>query len=306
MSSGCFYFLLFTGGGFRILVFFLSLVVKLVIILLAIAFVTLFERKVLRYSQTRVGPNKVTVLGVFQPVLDGVKLLIKEFFFPRKIVFWGVLLGPALGFFVMLFLWLVLKPCFSGWGSFFTAIFLVVFIGLGVYSTLVSGWRRTSKFASLGGVRSCSQSVSYEISLIFLVFCLLLFLGATKINARFFIFGCFLAPLFFLRAVAETNRAPFDFSEGERELISGFNVEFGSARFVLLFLAEYGIILFFCYTISLLFFFGRGAFSALFVFFFIFIRRVYPRFRYDILIQITWTKFLPLVLLFLLFFFVVC
>ncbi len=294
-----FYFLLFIDGDeFKIFIFFFSLVLKIVLILLGIAFVTLFERKILGFSQNRVGPNKLLFKGVLQPVIDGLKLLIKEFFYPKKIIFWAIILGPIMGFLVILFLWIPLKRVWTNKLNFYLILFFIVFIGLSVYSTLISGWRRTSKFASIGRVRSCSQSISYEISLVFFILCFLI----TFSSLRNVFLPLLCGALFFgfwLRCVAETNRAPFDFREGERELISGFNIEFGSAGFVLLFLAEYGIILFFSCLMTMFFIKIRFFCFLVLILSFIFIRRVYPRFRYDMLINITWTKFLPLSLFFI-------
>lgn len=281
------------------------MILKSVFVLLGVAFVTLFERKVLGFSQNRLGPNKILIKGILQPVIDGLKLLIKEIFFPKKIIFWAVIAGPFLGFLVILFLWVPLARVWDNQINFYKILFFLVFIGLSVYSTLVSGWRRTSKFASIGRVRSCSQSISYEISLVFFFISFLICFSSLN-QTKFLLVCSILFFCFWLRCVAETNRAPFDFREGERELISGFNIEFGSAGFVLLFLAEYGIILFFRGLITMLFFgINRGYFFLLF-FLFIFIRRVYPRFRYDMLIKITWTKFLPISLIFIWFFIVFC
>lgn len=280
-------------------VFFVSLVIKILLVLLSIAFITLFERKLLRLSQTRIGPNKVVFMGIFQPVIDGVKLLIKEFFFPKKRLFWGILLGPFIGFLTMALLWGALNHYFGFSSSFYSIVFIIVVVGVGLYSTLVSGWRSTSKFGSIGAIRSCSQSVSYEIALIFLLFIFLIIGSSTRrINKINLWLAVWVFPLVWLRCVAETNRAPFDFREGERELISGFNVEFGAASFVLLFLAEYGIILFFSFFLATLFKNNSFFFSVCIILSFIFIRRVYPRFRYDMLIKITWTRFLPFSLVF--------
>jgi NADH-ubiquinone oxidoreductase chain 1 len=176
--------------------------------------------------------------------------------------------------------------------SFYFFLFVLVFIGLRVYSTLISGWRRTSKFASIGGIRSCSQSISYEVGLAFFIIRGLMCFSSFR-NYYFFTLLLIVFPCFFLRCVAETNRAPFDFREGERELISGFNIEFGSRGFVLLFLAEYGIILFFSFFMGLFFLKNHWALFFILFFSFIFIRSVYPRFRYDILMKLTWTKFVP-------------
>ncbi len=219
---------------------------------------------------------------------------MKEFYFPIKNIFWGIFLGPCIGFCVIIFLWFVLKQEFFCFLINYRIFFIIVFIGLRVYSSLISGWRRTSKFASIGGIRSCSQSISYEISLVFLIISLIIFLNI--INIEFLIRNLIilLFPLFFLSCVAETNRAPFDFREGERELISGFNVEYGSSGFVLLFLAEYGIILFFSLLLTYFFLINNFIIIIIIILIFLFIRRVYPRFRYDILIKLIWIKFLPI------------
>ena len=148
-----------------------------------------------------------------------------------------------------------------------------------------------SKFARLGRIRSCSQSVSYEVRIALFFIALIILIRSIKIliSENFFMFFIFLPLLFFwfLSCLAETNRAPFDFSEGERELISGFNIEFRGVPFTLLFLAEYGIIIFFSFFTSYLFFNFLFFFSSLVLFLFLLIRRVYPRFRYDKLIRIT-------------------
>lgn len=282
--------------GFQIILFsFFLIFLKIIFILLRIAFITLFERKALGFSQLRLGPNKVTFLGLLQPVVDGLKLFLKELYFPKKLVFWGVFLGPFIGFCVILLLWLIFLKKINVRGLNFVILYVVVLVGLNVYSSLISGWRRTSKYASIGGIRSCSQSISYEISLIFLIICFLIFLNTIKIltTSFFTLLLYFIFPVFFIRCVAEINRAPFDFREGERELISGFNIEFGSSGFVLLFLAEYGIILFFSLFLSFLFFKKSFIFFVIIIFLLIFIRRVYPRFRYDILIKLMWLKILP-------------
>jgi len=295
-----FYFLLFIDEVEIIYIFFFSLILKFICVLIRVAFVTLFERKILSFSQFRIGPNKVIFKGILQPLLDGVKLLIKEFFFPKKIIFWGIILGPFLGFLVILFLWVIIKTKNFFLVRFYSIIYIIVLIGLGVYSTLISGWRRTSKFARIGRIRSCSQSISYEISLIFFIFFILIFFSSLFIKYNFFILLFWTFLVFWLRCVAETNRAPFDFREGERELISGFNIEFGSSGFVFLFLAEYGIIIFFSLLLCFLYFNINFFIFLIILLSFIFIRRVYPRFRYDILINLTWTKFLPISLFFIL------
>ena len=197
----------------------------------------------------------------------------------------------------MLLIWLTLQETFYFFRTKTIVLFFLVCLGLRVYSSLLAGWRRVSKFASLGSIRSCSQSISYEVRMALFFISMVLFLMSIKVDTKkvgnlFFILSPLLL-VWFLSCIAETNRAPFDFREGERELISGFNIEFGAVTFTLLFLAEYGIIIFFSFFSSIFFSRANFSFCLLFLFFFILIRRVYPRFRYDKLMQLTWILFLP-------------
>lgn len=174
-------------------------------------------------------------------------------------------------------------------------------MGIGSYSFLITGWARFSKFSYLGGIRACSQIISYEINLnILLIISIFLLtnINFNFFNEFFFYLNFFFILIWFIICLSETNRAPFDFRERERELISGFNTEYGSVGFVFFILSEYGIIIFFSYFISCL----LNTFSFFFlIILFIIIRSSFPRFRYDFLINFIWFKILPLICLFLTF-----
>lgn len=259
-----------------------------------IAFFTLLERKFLSYSQTRVGPNKVILGGVLQPVLDGGKLLIKEFFVPRqrRKVFFIIL--PGLFFIFMALIWTLLRSNFSITSPTLGGVGLIIILGLRVYSTLLVGVSSFSKFGSVGGVRAASQSISYEITLSLIFFWRFFIwtsyrVGYTLSSPWVPIFIVFLFCL-----IADVNRAPFDFAEGERELIRGFNIEYGSLPFTLVFLGEYGIILALSFIIRSFFTESYYFWGIIFSSLVIFLRSTLPRFRYDILIGVSWFFILPL------------
>ena len=279
-------------------------------VILAIPFFTLVERKLLRYSQTRKGPNKVGPLGLAQPISDGVKLIIKEGGSPtisNSFLFW---LSPVFGFVLMVLGWLVVPSYFGMFSLKLGIVFLVCISSLKVYSLLGSGWGSNSKYSLLGSIRGASQVVSYEVCFIFIFFfpCVVgggyKFLGFYK-NFGGFFFLCVLLVFWLVCIVAETNRAPFDFAEGERELVSGFNTEYRSLGFALLFLGEYGFILVLSFVTSLFFcsfhfLMSRG--GCVFIsLFFIWFRSSFPRFRYDFLMSFAWVGILPCITLFLFF-----
>lgn len=270
----------------------------------SIAFVTLLERHLLGSSQIRLGPNKVSIFGLVQAFLDGVKLLKKRIIFPNfsfKMVFF---LLPTISFLLMMFYWFIIPYFYYLFTFGYSFLFFFSLIGFSVYPIILRGIFSFSKYSFIGSLRSASQSISYEITFSFymLIF-LLFFFGLELISLNMFIFF-FLILIFFFLILAELNRAPFDFAEGESELVSGFNIEFSSVPFVLFFLAEYGILLFFCVFISIFFFNFSLFFSFVFFFLVIFVRSCYPRFRYDFLIGLFWFKFLP-ISLFLYFFYMV-
>nr|AXA45366.1 NADH dehydrogenase subunit 1 [Mitromorpha fischeri] len=288
-------------------------------ILLAVAFFTLFERKGLSYIQIRKGPNKVGMAGLPQPLADAAKLLTKEIAKPTMANHSLYFLAPIFSFILALLLW-QLYPSMSSssyfkWG----VLFFLCVSSLNVYGTLLAGWASNSKYALLGSLRAIAQTISYEVSMaLILLFPLFLvssfsFTEISKSQSSiWFVFIMIpVALIWFTTCVAETNRAPFDFAEGESELVSGFNIEYGAAGFALIFLAEYANILVMSLFSAVLFFGGSSVILIqgdlvlmlkvlFFAFAFIWIRGSYPRFRYDLLMNLTWKAFLPCSLSFLL------
>jgi NADH-ubiquinone oxidoreductase chain 1 len=226
-------------------------------ILIRVAFITLLERKILGLSQFRKGPNKVRFYGILQPIADAVKLFLKEVSFTYQINKFIFCLGPmlALGLIALL---VSLLPGDSSRGFMYGGVMVVVIISLGIYPLFLQGWRSNSKYSLLGAVRGIAQTISYEISLALALFIFFLCVKNFNISREFYYSYSnlfILAPPFLLlliSCVAETNRTPFDFSEGESELVSGFNTEYGGGLFALIFIAEYGMIIFFCVFIRAL------------------------------------------------------
>nr|YP_010393187.1 NADH dehydrogenase subunit 1 [Aplysia argus]UPX89349.1 NADH dehydrogenase subunit 1 [Aplysia argus] len=275
-------------------------------VLLGVGFYTLLERKILGYVQTRKGPNKVGIWGIVQPLADGVKLFVKEAIMPsssNRFLFW---LAPGLSLSLALILWYLYPSsfCFKNvtWGL---LLFFCV-TALNVYGILMAGWSSNSKYAFLGALRAAAQTISYEVSLLLiLLFSALVLVSFSWDKAALSSFPVclLLIPMmvvWFTSTVAETNRAPFDFAEGESELVSGFNIEFGGGLFALLFLAETANILFMSMATVVWFFstsfltpislaFGTLVMSIMFLF----VRGAYPRFRYDLLMMLCWKSFLP-------------
>nr|QTT61113.1 NADH dehydrogenase subunit 1 [Anentome sp. YY-2021] len=288
-------------------------------ILLAVAFFTLLERKELSYMQTRKGPNKVGFMGLPQPIADATKLLTKEIAKPTMANYSPYFMAPVFSFILALLLWQLYPSLYScnyfKWG----VLFFLCVSGLNVYGTLLAGWASNSKYALLGSLRAIAQTISYEVSMaLVLLFPLFLVSSYNFIEVEesqklmWLVFIMIpVSLMWFVTCIAETNRAPFDFAEGESELVSGFNIEYGAAGFALIFLAEYANILVMSLFSSLLFFGGSSimfmnsdlAFMLkilFFAFLFIWVRASYPRFRYDLLMNLTWKGFLPVSLSFLL------
>nr|URX52941.1 NADH dehydrogenase subunit 1 [Cryptotermes cynocephalus] len=300
------------GIFFLVVIFFLLIV----LVLVGVAFLVLLERKVLGYVHIRKGPNSVGFVGLFQPFSDAIKLFTSEQYFPLVSNYLSYYFSPVFSLFLSLLIW-VLIPYFSGFISFeLGLLFFLCCTSLGVYTVMVAGWSSNSNYSLLGGLRSVAQTISYEVSLaLILLSFVFLVCGYDLINFYYFqsytwlIFFTFpLSLIWFISCLAETNRTPFDFAEGESELVSGFNIEYGAGGFALIFLAEYASILF----MSLLFciiFLGCDLSSFSFYislsflsYLFIWVRGTLPRFRYDKLMYLAWSGFLPLSLNFLLFF----
>nr|AXS65170.1 NADH dehydrogenase subunit 1 [Coleoptera sp. 10 KM-2017] len=294
-----------------------SMIILVVCVLVGVAFLTLLERKVLGYVQIRKGPNKVGFMGILQPFGDAIKLFTKEQVFPYMSNFNLYYLCPIFNFFLSLFLWMSM-PFFTFYLGFsFSVLFFLSISSLGVYTVMLAGWSSNSNYSMLGSLRSVAQTISYEVSLalIFLsfLFCIFGFNLMLFLNYQKYLWLIFISmPLCFMWVVsslAETNRTPFDFAEGESELVSGFNVEYSSGGFALIFMAEYSSILFMSMICSLIFL-GGDFYSWFFFlkllfmsFFWIWVRGTLPRYRYDKLMYLAWKSYLPVSLNFLFFFF---
>nr|QOW08082.1 NADH dehydrogenase subunit 1 [Attagenus augustatus augustatus] len=302
---------------FDYLLLVISIIFLLMGVLVGVAFLTLLERKVLGYIQIRKGPNKVGYKGILQPFGDAIKLFTKEQSNPLMSNYGFYYFIPVINLFLALFLWMCM-PFFSLVLSFdFSILFFLCCSSLGVYTIMVAGWSSNSNYSLLGSLRSVAQTISYEVSLalillsfLFLIIGLNLYDFSIYQEKIWFIFLCFpLCFMWLISSLAETNRAPFDFAEGESELVSGFNVEYSAGGFALIFLAEYSSILFMSMMCCLLFL-GGDFFHFLFFiklvflsFIWVWVRGAFPRFRYDKLMYLAWKSYLPVSLNFIFFFF---
>nr|UAT98538.1 NADH dehydrogenase subunit 1 [Limois sp. WW-2021a] len=296
--------------------FFFSTFFLLIFILLGVAFFTLFERKILGYIQFRSGPNSVGMFGMFQPFSDALKLFSSEFFFLSFGNYLVYFLVPVLGLVVSLMFWLLFPFSFNSIGFVYGLFFFLCCSGFGVYFIMIAGWSSNSVYSLLGCMRSISQSISYEVVFFLIIFCFILYCESFNLVDFYFFqldiwFIFFSFPLFFIFLsciLAETNRSPFDFSEGESELVSGFNVEYSSFSFSLFFLSEYSNMMFMSF-LSCLIFFGGDCMSIFFffsvifiIYFFVWVRGSFPRYRYDKLMYLCWKCYLPVVLNYIFFF----
>nr|AHZ57932.1 NADH dehydrogenase subunit 1 [Ictalurus pricei] len=286
-------------------------------VLLAVAFLTLIERKVLGYMQLRKGPNIVGPYGLLQPIADGVKLFIKEPIRPSTSSPFLFLTTPMLALTLALMLWAPMPLPHPVTDLNLGMLFILALSSLAVYSILGSGWASNSKYALIGALRAVAQTISYEVSLGLILLSIIIFTGGftlqmfnTTQEAIWLLIPAWpLAAMWYISTLAETNRAPFDLTEGESELVSGFNVEYAGGPFALLFLAEYANILL-MNTLSTILFLGAMHFphapeltsmnimmkAALLSMLFLWIRASYPRFRYDQLMHLVWKNFLPMTL----------
>lgn len=301
---------------YDLLIFILNFFLLVICVLISVAFLTLLERKVLGYIQIRKGPNKVGFVGIPQPFSDAIKLVCKEQPIPIISNYLLYCFSPIFNLKISLIVWMIF-PYLTYICSFsYGFLFFLCCTRLVVYTVIIAGWSSNSNYSLLGSMRSVAQTISYEVRLALILLSLIILVGSLNIlnfiNYQLYCWFIIISfPLFlscFSSCLAETNRTPFDFAEGESELVSGFNIEYGAGGFTLIFLAEYTRIVFISILLTLIFL-GGDFYSyvffiklAIITFLFIWVRGTLPRFRYDKLIYLAWKSFLPLSLNFFIFF----
>jgi len=297
-------------------------------LMIAVAYLTYFERKVIGFMQVRMGPNRVGYFGLLQPIADGLKLLFKEIIIPtasNKALF---LIGPLLAIAPALAAWavvpfdinMILADVDAG------LLYILAMTSVAVYGVIIAGWASNSKYAFLGSMRSAAQIVSYEIAMGFALVGVLMAAGSLNLGKivmaqagglhQWYIWPLFpLFVVYFIAAVAETNRAPFDVAEGESEIVAGFHVEYSGMAFALFFLAEYAnmilvsmlaVIMFLGGWLSPVPFIPDGfpwilIKCAAMLFFFLWFRATFPRYRYDQIMRLGWKVFIPITLVWIIF-----
>jgi len=315
-----------TDAGIVILTFIEALAL-LVPLLIGVAYLTYAERKVLAAMQLRRGPNVVGPFGLLQPFADALKMLMKETIIPTGSNRFLFLIAPMLTFSLAMLAWAVI-PVNEGWvGADINVgiLYLFAISSLGVYGIIIAGWASNSKYAFLGAMRAAAQMVSYEVSIGFVLVTVMLCTGSLNltdiVHAQRKVWFCIpLFPMFvvfFISSLAETNRSPFDLPEGESEIVAGFFVEYSSMSFALFFLGEYANMILMSAMTTILFLggwlapFGVEPFTwipgvvwfvlkiCIVLFFFLWVRATFPRYRYDQLMRLGWKVFLPLSLLWL-------
>ena len=310
------------------IVFFIKFLGLLIHILICVAFFTLLERKFIGFIQRRRGPNVVGFLGLLQPFADGLKLLIKEPIIPSNANRYLFIIAPILTLLLSFIGWAIIP---FDYGVVFSNVnigilYLFAISSLSVYGIILAGWSSNSKYAFFGALRSAAQMISYEVSIGIIIIVVLISAGSLNLTeivlaqqTIWYIIPLFpLFVLFFISAIAETNRAPFDLPEAEAELVSGYNVEYASVGFAFFFIGEYANIILMSSMSALLFCGGWLAPSTMltiipgylwfslktvfFILLFILVRAAYPRYRYDQLMRLGWKIYLPLALGFLFFY----
>jgi NADH-quinone oxidoreductase subunit H len=316
---------LFWAYGWPVAIILAKILLVLVPILVAVAYLTLAERRVIGAMQLRRGPNVVGPFGLFQPFADALKLLTKEMVIPTGANRGVFIIAPMLTFTLAMIGWAVIP---FGEGLVIADInvgilYLFAISSLGVYGIIMAGWASNSKYAFLGALRSAAQMVSYELAMGFVLITVLLAVGSLNLsdivlaqkNVWFFIPLLPMFVIFLISTLAETNRAPFDLPEAEAELVSGYNVDYSAMGFALFFLGEYANMILMAAMTTILFLGGwlppfdfapftwipgiawfAGKISVV-LFFFLWVRATFPRYRYDQLMRLGWKVFLPITLL---------
>jgi len=319
------------------MVFLLLKILAIVVpLILAVAYYTFFERKVIGYMQVRVGPNRIGPWGLFQPFADVFKLLLKEIVLPANSNRFLFVLAPVLSLAPAFAVWAVVP--FDEWMVLADIdaglIFVLAMSSMGVYGLIIAGWASNSKYAFLGAMRSAAQMVSYEIAMGFALIGVLILSGSLNLREIVLaqqgnVFDWFWLPLlplfviFLISGVAETNRAPFDVAEGESEIVAGFHVEYSGAAFAVFFLAEYANMILISALTAIMFtggwlspfqgvpylgdtWLGQGSIfwfllkTAFFMFLFLWFRATFPRYRYDQIMRLGWKVFIPITIVWVL------
>nr|UPX88251.1 NADH dehydrogenase subunit 1 [Sida crystallina] len=284
------------------------LLLTAICVLVGVAFFTLFERKLLGYIQLRKGPNKTGFTGILQPFADAIKLFSKEHIKPLHANYSPFFVAPIISFSLALIIWSCIPSYFSIMSFKLSLLFFLACTGLNVYTLLAAGWSSNSKYSLIGALRGVAQTISYEVSLALLLLSPVMIICSFDLaeliifqsSLWFILVMPILGVIWFISCLAETNRTPFDFAEGESELVSGYNTEYAGGGFALIMLAEYTSILFMSMLFVILFF-GGGSMNFIFfsvvAFTFVWVRGTLPRFRYDKLMELAWKCFLPFSLL---------
>nr|WMQ52834.1 NADH dehydrogenase subunit 1 [Callambulyx tatarinovii] len=294
----------------------IGLLILILGVLIGVAFLVLLERKVLGYIQIRKGPNKVGLMGIMQPFSDAIKLFTKETTYPNFSNYFCYYFSPVISFILSLFIWMLIPYYFNMISFNLGILFFLCCTSMGVYTVMIAGWSSNSNYSLLGGLRAVAQTISYEVSMALILMSSIIMI--MDFNLMMFYFYqkmiwmmIFMIPLclsWISSMLAETNRTPFDFAEGESELVSGFNIEYSSGGFALIFLAEYSSILFMSFLFVIMY---MGGYCLNFFFYmklsmisflFIWVRGTLPRYRYDKLMYLAWKSYLPISLNFLMFF----
>ena len=305
-----------------------KIILIVVPVMISVAYLTYFERRVIGFMQSRIGPNRVGYFGLLQPIADALKLMFKEIVLPSKSNNFLFFLAPLLSIAPALAAWAVIPFDYEMVLADINAglLYVLAMTSIAVYGVIIAGWASNSKYAFLGSLRSAAQIVSYEIAMGFTLVGVLmcansLNLGDIVIAQEGGVSQWYCWPLFplfiiyFISAVAETNRAPFDVAEGESEIVAGFHVEYSGMAFALFFLAEYAnmilvsilaVIMFLGGWLSPVSFIPDGIFwliikVAFVLFCFLWLRATFPRYRYDQIMRLGWKVFIPLTLVWIIF-----